>query len=179
MSSGRLVSIRPTAGPLSSASAAAPCWKRLLNDWYDGQIEKTYEIPCYQQAISHLPDDVETYSSARDDIAHARELAIAAQNESPPTTTAPVVTETGSVSPTTTAPTTTAPPTTTTTTTPPTTGRDPGKGIPRAIDKITPGNADTFPLPLIILGVLALLLVAAGVGGIVWRRFQGGRPGTP
>jgi len=50
------------------APAAAPCWKLLLNDWYDGTINNVYPIPCYHQAIDHLPTDVQVYSSARDDI---------------------------------------------------------------------------------------------------------------
>ena len=46
-------------------AAAAPCWKLLITDWYDGTIDKAYPIPCYQQAIDHLPTDAQLYSSAR------------------------------------------------------------------------------------------------------------------
>ena len=53
------------------APAATPCWKLLLNDWYDGAISNIYPIPCYHQAIKHLPTDVQVYSSARDDIKQA------------------------------------------------------------------------------------------------------------
>jgi len=61
---------------VGSASAApakskAPCWKTLINDWYDGRIDGTYPIHCYRDALKHLPTDVETYSSARDDIKQA------------------------------------------------------------------------------------------------------------
>jgi hypothetical protein len=38
----------------------------------------------------------------------------------------------------------------------------------------SPGGATSFPLPLVILGSLAVLLVAAGVGGLAWRRFRAG-----
>src|SRR5207247_3252434 len=61
------------AGP---AAATTPCWKTLINDWYDGRIDGTYAIPCYQQAINHLPSDVETYSSAADDIRRALQQRI-------------------------------------------------------------------------------------------------------
>ena len=27
------------------AHAATPCWKSLLNDWYDGRIDGTYPAP--------------------------------------------------------------------------------------------------------------------------------------
>ena len=51
--------------------------------------------------------------------------------------------------------------------------------IGKALRDITPGGADSFPLPLLILGLLAILLVLAGVGGMLWRRYQGPGPGPP
>ena len=136
-----------------AAAAPPPCWKTLLNDWYDGHIDHTYAIPCYHQAIAHLPRDVQNYSSAKDDILRALQVAIH------PTTTPTTTGET----------TTTTPSGTTTTVTPPKKHRSP---VSSAIRKLTPGGADAFPLPLLILGMLALLLVAAGVAGMVWRRIQ-------
>jgi cobalamin biosynthesis Mg chelatase CobN len=193
------------------ASAAAPCWKRLLNDWYDGHIDKVYPIACYHQAIAHLPTDVQVYSSARDDIQRALQRAIAGSKATPTKTTTPrtttartttartttasrphvtTTTETKTTAGghtttqkkvvTTKKPTTTAstPTTTTTATTTTTPGRKKKKGIVGAIDKLNPGSANSFPLPLLILGALALLLILAGLGGMAWRRFQG-PPGTP
>jgi cobalamin biosynthesis Mg chelatase CobN len=169
------------------ASAETPCWKRLLTDWYDGTIDKTYPIPCYRQAVDRLPTDVELYSSAKDDILRAMASAVAAQNktESTPTTTQAATTTqsattTAETVPTETAPTTTneavtPPPATTTTPSP---GREKPKGIARALDKLNPGDADSFPLPLLILGALAILLVAAGVIGMIWRRMDRGDPGV-
>ena len=29
-----------------AAAAPPPCWKTLLNDWYDGSIDYVYPIPC-------------------------------------------------------------------------------------------------------------------------------------
>jgi hypothetical protein len=153
------------------APAATPCWKLLLNDWYDGTINNLYPIPCYHQAIEHLPTDVEVYSSARDDINRALQQAVRKQRTSgkQQTTISPAP-----------APTTKGRTTSTsTTTTPTTTTKKKKKGpIGRAIRDITPGGADSFPLPLLILGLLAILLVLAGVGGMLWRRYQGGS-GTP
>jgi len=171
------------AVPVPAAAADSPaCWKRLINDWYDGTIDKTYPTPCYRQAIEHLPTDVRLYSSARDDILRALAQAQAAQatQNASVTTTAP--TTTSETAPTTTseaavATTAETPPTTTAPATTP--GRPKKKGVQGAIDKLNPGEADSFPLPLIILGGLAIALVAAGVAGMMWRRYQGGRPGTP
>ena len=75
---GSLVKVVP-------AQAATPCWKALLNDWYDGRIDKVYARHCYQDALKHLPDDVATYSSARDDIQRA--LLAATKTASGETTT--------------------------------------------------------------------------------------------
>ena len=58
------------------ATSAVPCWKRLLNDWYDGTINNRYPIPCYQQAIKHLPPEISIYGSAKDDIQRAEQAAI-------------------------------------------------------------------------------------------------------
>ena len=61
------------------AQAATPCWKLLLNDWYDGRIDQTYAVHCYKDALKHLPSDVQTYSSAHDDILRALQSAITKQ----------------------------------------------------------------------------------------------------
>ena len=175
----RAAAVAATAGAAvlaaaQPAAADAPCWKKLLNDWYKPPIDNVYPLPCYRQAIKQLPTDVRVYSSARDDIERALQQAIAARRrtQTTATTTRP-------------APTTTADTGTTKTTSgaapppPPTTTGKRNKGpISRAIRDITPGGADSFPLPLLILGLLAVLLVAAGVAGLVWRRLQG-RRGLP
>src|SRR5262249_22631084 len=62
-------------GRPAPAAAAAPCWKALLNDWYDGRIDRIYARYCYQAALKHLPADIDAYSSARDDILRALQSA--------------------------------------------------------------------------------------------------------
>ena len=166
------------------ATSAVPCWKRLLNDWYDGTINNRYPIPCYQQAINHLPADLRIYGSARDDILAARTAALQ-HHDAPPEKHNPNTT--GTTSPSATAATAATSTTTTTTetvtkhgkttttttvlvvpvqTTPP----KKSGGIGGALDKLNPGNPDSFPLPLLILGALAILLVIAGAGGMLWQR---------
>jgi hypothetical protein len=174
-----------------TAAGAAPCWVALLNDWYDGRIDSIYEIHCYQEAINHLPQDVQVYSSARDDIDRALQLAIAHEkNSSAPeptitaqgtSTPAKTVTATTTKTTTTPKPTTTAATTTTETEPDGTTGKQPDSGpVPSALDSSSPGGATSFPLPLLILGGLALLLLAAGVVGLIVRRMQGrGGPLNP
>src|SRR2546423_541205 len=72
-----------------SAAAKAPCWKTLLNDWYDGRIDGTYTVGCYHQAIAHLPEDIQDYSQARDDLSRALLNALVAMDNggggTPPT----------------------------------------------------------------------------------------------
>jgi len=113
----------------------------VINDWYDGHIDHTYPIPCYRQALSHLPEDVSTYSSARDDITQAMQLAIAGKGPNGGKPSGPR-----------------------------------GNGAVRAALKdIGPNSADSFPLPLIVLGAIALLLIAAGSAGYLARRINARR----
>src|SRR6266516_7372572 len=65
------------------APAATPCWKQLINDWYDGRIDNLYPQHCYKEAIRHLPPDVEIYSNARSDIERAL-LAAKLGKKAPP-----------------------------------------------------------------------------------------------
>jgi hypothetical protein len=157
----------------SRTAAAAPCWKRLLNDWYDGTINNRYPIPCYQQAISHLPADLRIYGSARDDILAAKAAALQNRN-APPEKNNPNATDATSTTTTTTETVTNHGHTTTTSTVlvVPVHTNPPKKngGIGGALDKLNPGNPDSFPLPLLILGALAILLVIAGAGGMLWQR---------
>jgi len=53
---------------------------------------------------------------------------------------------------------------------PPTTTPKKKGGISGALADITPGDPQAFPLPLLILGALAILLVIAGAVGMLWQR---------
>jgi len=143
----------------ASHASTLPCWKRLLNDLYDGTINNVYPIACYHSAINHLPLDVQEYSNARNDIEKALAQAIALKEHHAVTATiAGVTTTVQPVAP------------------PPVTKKKKSKSpIQKAIKDITPGGPGSFPLPLLILGMLAIVLVLAGVGGMAWRRYQGRR----
>jgi hypothetical protein len=156
---------------VGGATAATPCWKALLNDWYDGRIDKAYAIHCYQDALHHLPADVQTYSSAHDDILRALQGAVAKQKASGkkvgPDTLLPPPSSGGSGSG---GSTTTTAGGGATTTTP--VGRRPEGGISGLADKLNPASADSLPVPLLVLGALAILLVAAGAAGLVAKQIQ-------
>jgi hypothetical protein len=156
------------------AAAATPCWKALLNDWYDGRIDNTYPLHCYSDALKHLPADVQTYSSAHDDILRALQNAKAELRKNgtkitpntpvPPAGKPPTKTTGNGKNGTTTSSTTTQPPG----------GRKPpGGGLPSAVDSVNHSGPSSVPLPLIVLGALALLLIAAGGVGLIAKRRQG------
>jgi hypothetical protein len=152
------------AQPARAASAGTPCWKVLLNDWYDGRIDGSYPRHCYNDALKHLPADVSTYSSAREDIQRALQSAIAKQRKAghavgPDTLiAAPGGPKKGGGGASTTDTTQT--------------GRKQGTGL---ADKLNPGSPSSLPVPLLILGGLALVLVAAGGAGLVAKRIQARR----
>jgi hypothetical protein len=146
----------------AGASAATPCWKALINDWYDGRIDKTYPRHCYREAIKHLPSDADIYSSARKDIERALQAAIVGKPAPPNGTGGSGKGGKGNVNG----------------------ARNSSGGqlpeetpISKALDSFRPHNADSAPIPLLILGGLALLLMAAGGAGVVARRIQARREG--
>jgi hypothetical protein len=180
------------------AHAATPCWKTLLNDWYDGRIDGTYPVHCYRDALKHLPADVQTYSSAHDDILRALQSAIAKERKTGkkvgPNTLVPAPGSSGGGgkggsgrpgsgggggsgsggsggSGTVTSPTSTGTGTTGT-------GRKTGGGLTGIADKAGNSGASGVPVPLLVLGGLALLLLAAGAAGLVAKRGQA-RRGPP
>ena len=69
-------------------ASASVCGQRVLDDWYDdGEVATTYPIHCYREAIADLPEDVQSYSSAEEDISAAMLAAIAANERDGGTST--------------------------------------------------------------------------------------------
>jgi hypothetical protein len=172
----------------AAPAAASACGQRVLDDWYDdGNVATTYPIHCYREAIADLPEDVQSYSSAEDDISAAMLAAIAANEQDKK--------DDGGTS---------------------TNGKNSsgaggtksgggGKGpdgiagtsddvdpggemdarsgadanqtgpVTQAMDKIGPSRADSFPLALVIVGLLGLLLLAAGGASFIKQRARGRR----
>jgi hypothetical protein len=157
----------------AASSASTPCWKVLLNDWYDGRIDGTYPRHCYNDALKHLPADVSTYSSAHDDILRALQSAIAKQKKSGqkvgPNTLIkqPPGPKKGGGSGGSGSGGSGSGGTDTTST-----GHQAGSGLG---NQLNPSSPSSLPVPLLILGGLALLLVAAGGAGLVAKRIQARR----
>jgi hypothetical protein len=159
-----------TAGVGVKPAAAAhkpACWQVLLNDWYDGRIDGTYPIHCYQDALKHLPSDVDTYSSARSDIERALASArLAAERAGRKLTLStllhPAAVNAGTVGK-------------GNSVTVPAIRRQQAKGLTKVAAQLDNGGPSSIPLPLYILGGLALLLVALGGAGLIAKRLQGRR----
>jgi hypothetical protein len=168
------------AGP---AAASTPCWKTLINDWYDGRIDRVYPVACYRQALEHMPEDIAQYSSLRDDINRALAAAIAAGGNGGGTSSGgdggsntsggSTGSGTSNSSSTSAGGTFYGGPTSSKTTTAASAGRkDGGSPVRSALDSIGPDSADSVPIPLIVLGALAIVLLALGSAGFVARRMQ-------
>jgi hypothetical protein len=163
---GKSTTAATTTAPMGATGKK--CYNALIQDWYDGRIDKTYPVHCYQDALKHLPQDVKTYSDAYDVISRA--LADATRGETKIDPNEPVPPPAGETTGTGTG-------TTQTTTTP---GGGTAQGpINTGLNSGDRGAAGV-PLPLLILGGLALLLVALGATGFLVRRYQSrGGPSTP
>jgi hypothetical protein len=144
----------------STAGAATPCWKHVINQWLDNQpIATTYKPSCYRQALNHVPEDLRDYSDITDAISAALQASLRGGGTgSGGSGTNPNGTGTG-------------------------TGQTSGgsnnpegknrslQGVPapsiyrKAIDNLGTTKADSLPIPLLVLAGLgtALLLTAAGL----------------
>ena len=148
------------------ADGAVPCWRQVVNDWLaDGRIDRIYEDSCYAEALEKIPQDLEEYSSLTDEIALAREAAARGETIDLPGGGADDLDGTDRI----------------------------GEGIPPLsggggggpaedrgpletfLLKVGPKNADELPLPLLVLGAIATILMAAGAAGMVARRTQARR----
>ena len=159
---------RAAAAPATSFTPTNTCWKDVVNDWLAHQpnVQNLYPIPCYTQAIQHLTlyPDVQQYSSAMDDIHRALLAALLEERGngpgSGPSSGGSTPSSGGSSSG---------------GTTPPSSGGSSTANegpITKLFDSVSPSNATSVPLPLLVLGALAglLLLAAAGTWGA--RRIQ-------
>lgn len=164
----------------ASAAKPKPCWKRLINDWYDGRIDHAYPVKCYRDAIRNLPEDVQAYSSARDDINRALLAAIRKNGSGP-------VDPNQIVQPRKPSPSEVRgdggrkksplpPPDASPTQNAPTTSREADKGpFDDFLRDIGPNNVDSLPLPILVLAGIAVLLFGAAAASWVARRIQARR----
>ena len=148
-----------------AANAAKPCWRQLIDDWYDGRIDKTYPASCYREAQKHVPTDAATYSSLPDDLDRALQGVIAGGGPVDPDTPVPAggsgrrIAQSGGDGTSQTLP-----------------GSDDKTSL---LDKLAPANADSIPIPLLVLAGLALLLLAAAAASFIARWVQARRAPLP
>ncbi len=161
-----------------TASAATPCWQTLINDWYDGRIDRVYPVECYREALVHMPEDVAQYSTLRDDINRALQAAIAAGGGGSSGSTG-----SGSTGSSGGGSTSTPPSKSSTFYGGPKAARavgvlaaggrqEDGGPVGAAISSLGSDSADSVPIPLIVLASLAIVLLALGSAGFVARRLQ-------
>jgi hypothetical protein len=151
------------------ADAVTPCWKRLINDWYDGRIDRTYPASCYRQAIKNLPEDVDAYSTAREDLERAL-LSAARRKGSALDADDPIPPGPGNEA----GPKAEDPQEGDEEAAPPLPGSDDGDsgGL---LETFRPSSADEIPVPLLVLGGLAVLLLGAAAASFVARKIQARR----
>ena len=143
------------------------CGQQVLNDWWDNtRVDRTYPLRCYREAIKGLPEDLKQYGQAADDIQRALQIAAVdpgGSGSSPPPSSPPAST-TDSAS--------TIKGGTDTPGGTDTGGSDTTETALAADNNTDPGSPSSVPLPLIVLGGLALLLLALGSAGYISRRSQ-------
>jgi|SRR6266850_4967151 len=63
--------------PGPASAAGTPCRNKIFNGWYhNGKVASTYPVSCYRDALKHIPTDAGIYSSLSDDIRAALRAAI-------------------------------------------------------------------------------------------------------
>ena len=167
---------RAAAAPAATLTPTSNCWLQVVNDWLrnNPEIKKLYPIPCYTQAIQKLNEypDLKQYSSAIDDIQRALLAAIheergagpgsgpsgngggggasfSSDNRNPPGAGGGGTAASSSGG---------------------------GGGSQSPIGNLFhPSNAQSIPLPLIVLAALAALLLLAGAGTWLTKRLQARR----
>ena len=157
------------AAPAALQQATSNCWLQVINDWLDNnEVDQVYAVPCYTQAIQHLNlyPDIKGYSSAIDDIQRAQLNAIRQDRGNGPGSSGGSDGGTSNGNGVTPGPGGGGG------------GNDKGGGGGHGgiLGIGGPSDATSIPLPLIVLGALAVLLALAALGTWLARRFQTRRP---
>jgi len=150
--------------PGTAGAAGTPCRNKVFNDWYpDGKIASTYPVGCYRDALKHLPADAAVYSSLADDVRAAMRAATRRTQGLPAPAVVghgPTAIGAGSVK--------SALVSIHSNGTPHDPGSTSAVGSTGAV-----ATSSGAPLPILVLGGLALVLVAAGAVGAGVRHARG------
>jgi len=122
------------------ATAASPCAKQVLSDWYaDGRVDDSYPLSCYDEALDAVPSDIRDYTDAHDVIARAlQEAARQVGVITPPSTPRP---PSGTLHP-----------------------------KPQDAPVVSTAASSSIPVPLVVLASSAFVLLGSGALGHVMRR---------
>ena len=164
MLAGSLVLLAAGVGSAAAAheSAQQPtadCYRQVINDWENnGRIDNVYAPSCYTQAIQHLNQypDIKGYSNVIQDIQAALYAVLHEEGRGGGGPSGPTGTPSGPSSP-------------------GTSGKGGGGPINWISDHLAPGDAQSVPLPLLVLGGLALLLFLTAAATWLTRRLQARR----
>jgi hypothetical protein len=160
----------------ASALAAVPCRDRVYGDWYrHGKIASTYPLSCYRDALKHVPSDAAIYSSLKDDIRSALQAAVERSHgkKVPPTVGHGLVTPISSQVKSTSV-VKASPKSASTAPTPDAHSTAPASQTQtiHAASAATTSSSSGLPLPILVLGGLALLLAGVGAVGAGVRHFK-------
>jgi hypothetical protein len=144
----------------AEAKIESNCARALIHDWYvDGRVDRTYPVRCYREALRDIPEDQIVYGTLREDLERALQSVIRS-NDGDVDGDTPVPGAGGGGD-----------------------GTSGGSGdedegwITSLARKLGPDTADSIPVPLLVLGGLALLLMAAAGVSFLARRTQSKRAG--
>jgi hypothetical protein len=141
-----VLSLVVALGAASPAAAATPCGKKVLGDWFDnGRIDRLYPLNCYEEAIDAIPPDIRDYADAQDVITRALQAALHGKLATG-SSKDPSPDGSGGPGP---------------------NGPD-AQGAP-GVDTSSPSSV---PIPLLVLGGMSIVLLAAGGIGYFSRRRQ-------
>ena len=171
----------------TAAGQSASCGRQVIDDWFEnGRIDSTYPVECYRDALGSLPEDMQAYSSAPDDIRLALQAALRG-DRAQVAGGSPAAREDGTDDQSGNAGSGAG-------------GGDKGSSggsggadtpsdlgsvtgdeepsggaFQAALDDIGPNDPNSFPLPLLILGGIAALTLLLGAAGLIGRRLQARR----
>ncbi len=152
------------------AAALADCGTNIIDQYLNsGSVPSGQSASCYKSALRQIPTDAELYTDIRASITAAMNGGSGSSGGSPSsvvpgtTTSKPKPATTGDG-------TSTDNGTTTDELLPVAPGTTDAGLVGNALNDIGPKHADEVPMPVIILGGLAVLLILAGAGGLIAQR---------
>jgi hypothetical protein len=136
------------------AAKRKPCWEQLVDDWtQDQRVDGRYSAACINEALKNVPEDVRAYSSFEDE-ARAARIEGTRSLQGSGGDTGSDGSGGGSAGP-----------------------GGPGSGTPdetlvqRALGA-SGNNADSIPIPLLILLAISAVLITAGGAGFAARKVK-------